>query len=192
MGANADHPLQPRAVAYLEARQAFTLELKAYRDLAGTIPVAAGATSMLADILTTIAGIRANQTALQTWTSWCDIRKKAIAHGLQPFVSALEQKSLEPDEAGPAFELAYARWWLPGAIDADPIIRQFKRFQHEDALADFKRLDELAQAGAHHPRSSEKLARKSARPERGAATDRNSDCCAIRWNCKGRANPFAT
>ena len=148
MGADADHPLLPRAVAFLEARQAFTLELKAYRDLAGTVPVAAGATSMLADILTTMADIRANQRALQTWTSWCDIRKKAIAHGLQSFVSALEHKRLEPDQAGPAFELAYARWWLPGAIDADPVIRQFKRFQHEDALADFKRLDELAQQGA--------------------------------------------
>ena len=40
------------------------------------------------------------------------------------------------------------RWWLPQAIDRNPILRSFQKFKHEDAIRDFKQLDEGARAAA--------------------------------------------
>jgi very-short-patch-repair endonuclease len=44
--------------------------------------------------------------------------------------------------------LAYARWWLPKAIDRSDVLRTFQRFKHEDAIRDFDKLDDLARATA--------------------------------------------
>ncbi len=147
-GGDVDHPLLAKAQSFLKMRESFTRELKAYRDLAGAFPFDPASKTMLTDIAVAMRDVRASQPALQTWTAWCATRKKAVAHGLEPIIIALEQSRLMPDDISSAFALAYARWWLPTAIDADPVIRQFKRFQHEDALADFRTLDELAQKSA--------------------------------------------
>ncbi|TAY41484.1 DUF3320 domain-containing protein [Rhizobium leguminosarum] len=145
---SSDHPLRDSADRFLQARQAFITEIKAYRELAGSVPADAASTSLLAGISQAMQEIRENQSALQAWTSWCGVRKNAEAHGISPFVAALEEAHLRPDQLADAFELSYARWWLPPAIDADNVLRQFKRFQHEEALLDFRKLDDLARASA--------------------------------------------
>jgi len=68
-----------------------------------------------------------------------------------PFVEALENGSLLPDDAKTAFPLAWARWWLPLAISREPLLLKFRSFSHEAAITEFRRLDEQARnaAGAH-------------------------------------------
>ncbi|WP_238121316.1 MULTISPECIES: DUF3320 domain-containing protein [unclassified Xanthobacter] len=88
------------------------------------------------------------RTALADWTSWQGVRRLALAHGLAPLVEALETRLQDPATTANAFRLAYARWWLPLAMDADPVLRRFRRYQHEHTIADFRRLDDLARSHA--------------------------------------------
>ncbi len=53
---------------------------------------------------------------------------------------------MAPPGTEAAFHLGYARWWLPLAIDADPVLREFRRFQHEHAVEDFRQVDDLVRA----------------------------------------------
>lgn len=68
------------------------------------------------------------------------------------------------------FRLAYARWWLPQVIDGNEVLRSFQRFRHEDAIDDFRRLDDQArdtaparvlEAVAHGLPTPEKTPRRS-------------------------------
>ncbi len=52
------------------------------------------------------------------------------------------------DQARAAFRLGYARWWLPTALDGDPVLRDFRRFQHENAIAEFREIDDLVRTHA--------------------------------------------
>ena len=47
-----------------------------------------------------------------------------------------------------AFRLGYARWWLPQVLDDDLTLRDFRRFQHEHAIAEFREIDDLVRAQA--------------------------------------------
>ncbi|MBB3949113.1 DUF4011 domain-containing protein [Aureimonas jatrophae] len=99
----------------------------------------------------TVRAIEEGRGRLRDWSTWSAVRRRALSNGLQPLVEAIEEGSVAPDEAASAFRLAYARWWLPLAIDADATLRDFRRFSHEHAIEDFRALDDLARAaaGAH-------------------------------------------
>jgi hypothetical protein len=68
--------------------------------------------------------------------------------GAGPFVVALEAGEVAADDLITAFRLSYVRWRLPIAVDENEIVRRFQRFKHEDALEDFRQLDEAARAHA--------------------------------------------
>jgi very-short-patch-repair endonuclease len=63
-------------------------------------------------------------------------------------VDDIESGAVPPEEAARAFRLGYARWWLPLAIDESPELRNFRRFEHEHAIADFRAIDDLVRAQA--------------------------------------------
>lgn len=77
---------------------------------------------------------------LSDWTRWINARLQADAAGLAPLVEAIEEGRLEGD-AEAAFVSAYAAWWLPLAIDAQPPLRGFSHWAHEDTIKRFKELD---------------------------------------------------
>ncbi|TGV64176.1 DNA helicase, partial [Mesorhizobium sp. M00.F.Ca.ET.149.01.1.1] len=85
---------------------------------------------------------------LRDWTSWCGIRRRAVSHNLGALVDDIEAGLVRPAEAQSAFRLAYVRWWLPATLDADPVLRNFRRFQHEHAIEDFREIDDLVRAQA--------------------------------------------
>ncbi len=63
--------------------------------------------------------------------------------GLAPLADAVEADLLDlPAEE--AFEAAYAAWWLPLAMDAEPCLRGFTHWAHEDAIKRFRALDGAA------------------------------------------------
>lgn len=95
-----------------------------------------------------MADLMAQRAALADWTTWRGTRQKALAFGLGPLVDALEAGTLAPGDTGAAFRLAYARWWLPHAMDGDAVLRRFRRHQHEHSVADFRRLDDLVRRHA--------------------------------------------
>jgi very-short-patch-repair endonuclease len=89
-----------------------------------------------------------SRNLFRDWSSWCAVRARAIAKGLAPLVTDLENGAVVPDDAVRAFRLGYARWWLPLAIDASRELRNFRRFEHEHAIADFREVDDLVRAHA--------------------------------------------
>ncbi len=117
-----------------------------YAELGGRLPDESPQSEFLDAVAHAMDGITANQSALQSWSDWCGRREMARAHGLGPFVDAIEAEDMSPDDLEDAFELAYARWWLPEAIDSDDLLRQFKSFRHEDALRQFRELDDRARS----------------------------------------------
>lgn len=85
---------------------------------------------------------------LRDWSSWCRARRTAIDNNLGPLVDDIQSGRVAPADAGPAFALAYARWWLPPTLDSDKVLRDFRRFQHEHAITDFREIDDLVRAQA--------------------------------------------
>ena len=85
---------------------------------------------------------------LRDWSAWCRVRSKALPHNLAPLIEQIETGTIAPEAAREAFRLGYARWWLPKALDGDPVLRSFMRFQHENAIKEFREIDDLVRSHA--------------------------------------------
>ncbi|MGO7378672.1 DUF3320 domain-containing protein [Rhizobium ruizarguesonis] len=85
---------------------------------------------------------------LRDWSTWCQIRNRAMASNLSSLVEQIENGTIRPKEARAAFRLGYAKWWLPKVLDADPVLRNFRRFQHENAISEFREIDDLVRSHA--------------------------------------------
>lgn len=85
---------------------------------------------------------------LRDWSAWCRIRNRAMQANLSSLVEQIETGAIRPDETRAAFRLGYARWWLPKVLDADPVLRNFRRFQHENAISEFRDIDDLVRSHA--------------------------------------------
>lgn len=158
---NELHPLFDLADAFHGAMSEFLLSAKEFRESGGAFEEN---NDFLRDLLNGLDELQANAPALQAWTEWQSVAERANALGLGTFVSALDDGLLQSDDAEQAFELAYARWWLPRAMHANRILRQFKSFQHQEALRRFRELDDRSQSLAAS-QVRRKLARKLPRPQ---------------------------
>jgi very-short-patch-repair endonuclease len=87
---------------------------------------------------------------LRDWSTWCRLRHRAVARNLAPLIEQIEEGTIPPLNARTAFRLGYARWWLPKVIDGDPVLRNFRRFQHENAIREFREIDDLVRSQAVH------------------------------------------
>ena len=144
--------------------------LASFKDIAGASPVASNAPEIVASVIASASQIEQHRTGLQRWTSWCKVRRQAVTAGLSEWITTMQNGDLSTAELSERFRLGYARWWIPRAVDSDPVLRKFQSFSHEDAIADFCALDDLAretaatrakQTIAHDLPSPEGVARKS-------------------------------
>ena len=86
----------------------------------------------------------AHRARLADWTRWLAARNQAAAAGLAPLADAIEAGDLKGDAVAEC-RRAYARWWLPLAMDASGSLRRFAHWEHEDTVAAFRTLvDEVA------------------------------------------------
>lgn len=132
---------------FLAAFGQFESVLENFVDLAGRAPALDG-DEVLVPLRSAMDDLAAKSQLLRDWSSWCRARRKAIDQSLGPLVDDIESGTIPPTEAEAAFRLAYARWWLPPTIDADPVLRDFRRFQHEHAISDFRDIDDMVRAQA--------------------------------------------
>jgi hypothetical protein len=147
-GGSSELPVYRSAAALLQASGAFRQSLDAFARCAMASAVDPASTALGHDAIAAAEHVHAFRTHLQRWTAWCAVRSRAEALGLTPLISDLETGRVAPAELPQRFELAYGRWWLPIAIDDNAAMRSFQRFQHEAAIEDFRRLDELARQAA--------------------------------------------
>jgi very-short-patch-repair endonuclease len=152
---SADHATHHKAQAFLESTRNFSAAMLAFKNFAEAVPVNQSTQHVISETFQAVEKIKKDRTSLKKWTAWSHIRKKAETLGLTVFVIAMESEQISPDSLPSAFELAYVRWWLPKAIDQNSVLRSFQRFQHEDAIQHFQKLDQLARAAAStHVRKS--------------------------------------
>lgn len=147
-GKNIESPLFVSAARFLKATQAFLVGVKAFAEISGGMPLAKETQGIVETSIAAAQQIETNRSSLQRWTSWCEVKKAAKTAGLNRFVTALEHGELDAQDLADRFRLAYSRWWIRGVIDRDEVLRSFQRFKHEDAIDDFRALDEQARAAA--------------------------------------------
>ncbi|GJE16086.1 DUF3320 domain-containing protein [Methylobacterium marchantiae] len=77
----------------------------------------------------------------QAWAGWQAAVSAATKAGLAPLVAAIEAGTLADESIVPAFEGAYARWWIDHTVTEDSRLRDFMGPRHEEAIRDFGAAD---------------------------------------------------
>ena len=132
----------------LVAAQGFEAARQQFTGLSGRDIAETQDDSDLAALQERLGALADARHLLRDWSAWCRVRRQAIASGLAPLVEQVETGELGPEQTRNAFRLSYARWWLPKVLDSDPVLRNFRRFQHENAIKEFREIDELVRSYA--------------------------------------------
>ncbi|MCV9940420.1 DUF3320 domain-containing protein [Boseaceae bacterium BT-24-1] len=146
-GSDAE-PIRHAAIVYREAHESFLAALARFSALTGSSPVRSDSVTVLSELMSLTGDLASARHLLRNWTSWCRIRALGEAQGLSTLIQDLESGVLSPHQTRETFDLAYARWWLPLALDSDATLRDFRRFQHEHAIEEFREIDDLVRAKA--------------------------------------------
>ncbi|VAX40897.1 DNA helicase related protein [hydrothermal vent metagenome] len=148
MNDSSEHPILKKAESFLMAEADFQKACDEFENVAeGKLSEEANP-NVLESTLKTIEEVKASRLELRSWTAWTSIKQKAIANGLSRLVDDLEKERIPPNKLQTTFKLAFVKWWLPRAIDQSDTLRRFQRFKHEDAIVDFRKLDNLAREEA--------------------------------------------
>ena len=121
---------------YLVAERETDEKVGEFVRIDGVFPVG-WSVSALESGLTTVS---TEQARLGDWSKWVAKCEEAYEAGLGALVEALEDGRIEED-AEETFKRAYAKWWLPRAMDASDELRGFLRFEHEHVIDTFCKLD---------------------------------------------------
>ncbi len=143
-----NQPQIAAATGYLAKHKALLDAIRDFEAMAGRALPDRDAEDFLDQLYRQIDGLEQSRNLFRDWSSWCSIRTSAVAKGLGPLVADLENGAIAPSRALQAFRLAYARWWLPLAIDERAELRNFRTFEHAQAIADFSQIDDLVRAHA--------------------------------------------
>ncbi len=125
--------------AYLDAEKATDAKAREFAQKKGEIPVG----SSVADIDAGLASVMEERARLGDWVKWVNKSEEGREAGLGPLVEALEDGRIEKDTSE-AFKRAYANWWLPLAMDASDELRRFTRWEHENVIDTFCKVDDAA------------------------------------------------
>lgn len=140
-------PIQQSARRLIAASQGFEEARTGFDTKAGRTLRPAEMTDLPA-FSSALGGLIKAQNLLRDWAVWCQVKNRALASGLGTLVELVEAEAIAPTDARAAFRVGYARWWLPLVLDADPVLRDFRRFQHEHTIAEFREIDDLVRAHA--------------------------------------------
>lgn len=143
-----NQPQIAAAAEFLAKHQALLDAIGDFEAVAGRALPDCDAEDFLDRLSRETDGLEQSRNLFRDWSSWCNIRTRAVAKGLAPLVADLESGAITPERALAAFRLGYVRWWLPLAIDERTELRNFRIFEHEQAVADFSQIDDLVRAHA--------------------------------------------
>jgi very-short-patch-repair endonuclease len=132
----------------LAAAQGFEAARQRFKEISGRDIADEQDAAGLAALKERLGALANARHLLRDWSAWCRVRNRAIACNLAPLVEQIEKGVVRPEDTRTAFRLSYARWWLPKVLDGDPILRNFRRFQHENAIKEFREIDDLVRSHA--------------------------------------------
>lgn len=95
----------------------------------------------LDELLQRCGAIVQGENRLNAWCAWRKVCQQALALGLAPLVSGIENGAIGAGEVRRTFETAYCRWWLNAVVDDEPVIRGFVAVEHEKRIGDFRALE---------------------------------------------------
>lgn len=81
------------------------------------------------------------ENRLNAWCAWRKVCHQAVALGLAPLVSGIENGAISAGKVRRVFETTYSRWWLNAVVDNEPVIRSFVAAEHEKRIGDFRALE---------------------------------------------------
>jgi hypothetical protein len=84
----------------------------------------------------------AQSRLLRPWCAWNRVAGEALGLGLGPLVKAVATGGVSGAQVKETFAVNYCRWWLCAAVDTEPLLRRFASAEHEQAIADFRQLDQ--------------------------------------------------
>ena len=131
-GGTAPDALQAYRVAERETDE----KVGEFVRIDGVFPVAWSVTALESGLTT----VSKEQARLGDWSKWVAKCEEAYEAGLGTLVEALEDGRIKED-AEEAFKRAYAKWWLPHAMDTSDELRGFTRWEHEHLIDAFRKLD---------------------------------------------------
>lgn len=132
------------AAKFLQAFRTFLASKREFEQESGMPIVDAPCQTTCESTIDACQFIKQNRTQLKRWTSWCRAKRDALAIGLSPLAEGLENKTVAPDESLDHFRLSYARWLIPHLVDGNSVLKSFQKHQHENAIEDFRALDDHA------------------------------------------------
>lgn len=144
----ADHAATPAADALIVACEAMRKAGQRFAESAGRPFDMRADAADLPGLCARLRALAEARDLLRDWAVWCEVRNRAVRCGLPALVSLVERGEVAPHLTGEAFQLGYARWWLPRALDGDAVLRNFRRFQHENAIQEFRDIDDLVRSHA--------------------------------------------
>ncbi len=95
----------------------------------------------LDDLLQRCSAIVQAENRLNAWCAWRKVCHQAVALGLAPLVSGIENGAISAGKVRLVFETTYSRWWLNAVVDNEPVIRSFVAAEHEKRIGDFRALE---------------------------------------------------
>lgn len=146
--ASADAPVRLAAQSFKKAFTGLRSAIESFGHSASIESATVYGMSLFSQLPAHLADLGTSRQLLRDWTTWVRIRQEAVAKGLEPLVSDVERGAVPSPDSEAAFHLAYARWWLPLVLDTVPVLRDFRRFEHEHAIADFRDIDDLVRKAA--------------------------------------------
>lgn len=88
---------------------------------------------------------RAGLKGLRDWAGYARARREALALGLAPFVSGLEEGAFGHAQLERVLERSAMTWRIEDALSRDPMLARFRGADHEARAAAFRKLDDERQ-----------------------------------------------
>ncbi len=79
---------------------------------------------------------------LQVWIDFKDIKNRFTLRGLDQFFNRLEEQKLPAADLVDVFRRGVYQEWINNLYNEDPKLGKFRRENHEQLIADFKKLDQ--------------------------------------------------
>ncbi len=88
-----------------------------------------------------VRGLLASMNSLPAWIEFCRSRQRCEEIGLSPWVQAIADARLRPDQLADSFDRTVHDAVARGASEHDETLRRFSRQEHEQIRAEFAELD---------------------------------------------------
>ncbi len=89
-----------------------------------------------------ITALRDRVDDLQVWIDYKDTKNRFALRGLDPFFNRLVEQKLPAADLVPVFRKSVYQEWINNLYNEDQKLGRFRRENHEQLIADFKKLDQ--------------------------------------------------